>query len=102
MKLTRRELLPVAGASLLAGYAALSGRKNAPKRLPGRSAVAVLKASSYSDDLASRMTEGIRQCGLDVRGKKVFLKPNLVEFDPATCIHTEVSVVAAADRKSVV
>ena len=96
MKITRRELLPVAGAGLLAGYAAWSGRKSVPRRLPGRSAVAVVKAASYSDDLVARMREGIRQCGLDVRGKKILLKPNLVEFDPATCINTEVSVVAAA------
>jgi uncharacterized protein (DUF362 family) len=58
--------------------------------------VAVVKASSYSDDLAQRMIAGIRECGLEVRGLKVLLKPNLVEFDPATCINTEVSVVAAA------
>src|SRR5207247_2309350 len=43
-----------------------------------------------------RMIEGIRECGLDVRGQKVLLKPNLVEFDPATCINTNVAVVAAA------
>src|ERR1051325_9664638 len=42
------------------------------------------------------MLDGIRECGLDVQGKRVLLKPNLVEFDPATCINTEVSVVAAA------
>jgi uncharacterized protein (DUF362 family) len=42
------------------------------------------------------MREGIAECGLDVRGLRVLLKPNLVEFDPATCINTDVSVVAAA------
>jgi uncharacterized protein (DUF362 family) len=31
-----------------------------------------------------------------VRGQRVLLKPNLVEFDPKTCINTDVSVVAAA------
>ena len=43
-----------------------------------------------------RMREGIRECGLDVRGKTVLLKPNFVEFDPNTCINTDVAVVAAA------
>jgi len=38
----------------------------------------------------------VRECGLDVRDQKVLLKPNLVEFDPNTCINTDVSVVAAA------
>ena len=31
-----------------------------------------------------------------VRGKRVLLKPNLVEFDPNTCINTNVAVIAAA------
>ncbi len=42
------------------------------------------------------MLEGVRQCGLDVRGLRVLLKPNMVEFDPATCINTDVAMVAAA------
>jgi len=58
--------------------------------------VAIVKASSYSEDLVKRMLEGIRACGLDVRGLRVLLKPNLVEFDPATCINTNVAMVAAA------
>ena len=41
-------------------------------------------------------SKGIRQCGLDVRGKRVLLKPNLVEFDPATVINTDAAVIAAA------
>ena len=58
--------------------------------------MAIIRARSYSDDLVSRMLEGIRQCGLDVRGKRVLLKPNLVEFDPATVINTNAGVIAAA------
>jgi len=96
MKLKRRDFFPLAGAGLLAGYAGWQGvrsRRNAPA---GPSPVAVVKASSYSDDLAQRILRGVRECGLDVRGQKVLLKPNLVEFDPNTCINTDVSVVAAA------
>jgi uncharacterized protein (DUF362 family) len=91
----RREFLAVAGASLVAGYAGLKGAKIRPRPIPSP-AVAIVKAASYSDDLVKRMLEGVRACGLDVRGLRVLLKPNLVEFDPATCINTEVSVVAAA------
>jgi uncharacterized protein (DUF362 family) len=36
------------------------------------------------------------QCGLDVRGQRVLLKPNLVEFDSKTCVNTDVAVVAAS------
>lgn len=96
MKLTRRDFIPVAGVGLLGGYAAWDAKKQTLHRVAGTSAVAVVKASSYSDDLAGRMLEGIRECGLDVRGKKVLLKPNLVEFDPNTCINTNVAVIAAA------
>jgi uncharacterized protein (DUF362 family) len=95
-RFTRRDFIPLAGAGLIAGYAGWQAKKSRPQRLPGPSPVAVVKASSYSDDLVSRMVEGIRECGLDVRGRKVLLKPNLVEFDPATCINTNVAVVAAA------
>jgi uncharacterized protein (DUF362 family) len=93
---TRRDFFPIAGASLLSGYAGFAGAKPRPRRLLGSSAVAIVKAASYSDDLVGRMLEGIRACGLDVRGRRVLLKPNLVEFDPHTSINTEVSVVAAA------
>jgi uncharacterized protein (DUF362 family) len=97
MKITRRGLLAGAGAGALAGYAAWEGRKEQPRAVPLRkSAVAIVKAPSYSGDLAKRMLEGARECGLDVRGKKVLLKPNMVEFDAATCINTDVRVVAAA------
>ena len=96
MNISRRNFFPIAGASLLAGYAGWQGNRKSARHGAGSSAVAVVKASSYSDDLVKRMLEGIRQCGLDVRGQRVLLKPNLVEFDPATCINTEVSVVAAA------
>ena len=33
---------------------------------------------------------------MDVAGKSVLLKPNFVEFDPNTCINTDVAVVATA------
>jgi uncharacterized protein (DUF362 family) len=96
VNVTRRELISIAGASALAGYAGLEGGKPKPKSNLGRSAVTIVKAASYSDDLASRILEGVRACRLDVTGLKILLKPNLVEFDPATCINTNVAVIAAA------
>jgi uncharacterized protein (DUF362 family) len=96
MNISRRDFFPAAGASLLAGYAGFAGAKTRPRRILSTSAVTIVKAPSYSADLASRMLEGVRACGLDVRGQRVLLKPNLVEFDPLTCINTDVSIVAAA------
>jgi uncharacterized protein (DUF362 family) len=96
MSPNRREFLAVAGASVFAGYAGFAGAPPKPHPLKSTSSVSVIKAKSYTDDLVSRILEGVKQSGLDVRGKRVLLKPNLVEFDPNTCINTDVSVVAAA------
>lgn len=91
-KLSRREFLPAAGAAFAAGC----GSSKTPQPFAGKSAVAVVKAVSYSVDLASRIHAGIRALKLDVKGKSVLLKPNLVEFDRSTAINTDVSVIAAA------
>jgi uncharacterized protein (DUF362 family) len=96
MSPNRREFLAVAGASVFAGYAGFMGATPTRRAEQKSSPVSVIKAKSYSDDLVSRILEGVKQCGLDVRGQRVLLKPNLVEFDPKTCINTDVSVVAAA------
>jgi len=98
----RREFLAMGAAALVAGYAGFSGgreskQKPAPLPLASQtSAVTVVKAASYSHDLADAMLRGILECGLDVTGKSVLLKPNFVEFDPRTCINTDVAVVATA------
>jgi uncharacterized protein (DUF362 family) len=63
---------------------------------PGQSAVAILKAASYSADLLDLMRRGAALCGLDAKGKRVLLKPNLVEFASTTAINTHVAVIAAA------
>jgi uncharacterized protein (DUF362 family) len=96
--MTRRKF---AGLSAAAVVGTVTGMKlQKPPKLPdgpaGKSAVAIIRARSYSDDLVSRMLQGIRECGLDVRGKRVLLKPNLVEFDAATVINTDAAVIVAA------
>jgi uncharacterized protein (DUF362 family) len=96
MKISRRNFFPVAAVGAMAGYAGWEGLRSRRQQSSGPSPVVVLKASSYSADLAQSILRGVRECGLDVRDKKVLLKPNLVEFDAATCINTDVSVVAAA------
>src|SRR6266481_7896576 len=96
--MTRRQVIPLIGIAATASYASMKLQK--PPKLSGgpagNSAVAIVRARSYSEDLVSRMLEGVRQVGLDVRGKRVLLKPNLVEFDSATVINTDASVIAAA------
>jgi uncharacterized protein (DUF362 family) len=96
MKLKRRDWMLVAGAGALAGtagYEKLTERRPTPR---AKSPVAIVKASSYSVELAAKILEGVQACGLDVRGKRILLKPNMVEFDRSTAINTDVSVLAAA------
>ena len=96
--MTRRKFIPLAGAATLGTYAAM--KLQGPPKLSdgpaGSSAVFIQRARSYSEDLVSRMLEGIQQCRLDPRGKRVLLKPNLVEFDSATVVNTDAAVIAAA------
>ena len=93
----RRDFLK---ASLLTG-AALSGcarreLETPPDRRPERSRVAVLAASSYEGDLADLLRRGLAPFAPRVRGQRVVLKPNYVEFDPRGVINTHPRMVEAA------
>lgn len=73
-------------------------RQEMPVEQPGgaRSVVTIVKTATYTEDLVRPLLDGVRACGLDVRGKTVLLKPNLVEFDHLTAINTDAAVVNAA------
>jgi uncharacterized protein (DUF362 family) len=62
---------------------------------PGRSRVAVMKASSYDVGLEAIVIDGLQAVGADVAGKTVVLKPNFVEYDPGAAINTDPRLVAA-------
>ena len=61
-----------------------------------RSRVAILQANSYRAALKDTIIRGIRVFNLDVKGKRIILKPNLVEFDPNAVINTHPAVIEAA------
>jgi uncharacterized protein (DUF362 family) len=69
---------------------------SAAYRKPERSHVAVLKAERYDATLTDVILQGLKLCRLDVQGKTVVLKPNLVEYDPRGVINTHPAVIAAA------
>jgi uncharacterized protein (DUF362 family) len=96
MMFKRRDVIPLAGVGAAVAYASLREGEKPKIRSLKPSAVAIVKASNYEADLTGQIALGIAECGLDVRGKRVLLKPNLVEFDSATCINTDARVVAAA------
>jgi uncharacterized protein (DUF362 family) len=91
LTLSRREFVPAA-LTLSA-----CGGDDGPRFYEGpASPVFVARAASYAAPLAGLIEQGIAACGLAVKGLHVLLKPNLVEFDGATCINTHVAMVAAA------
>jgi len=49
---------------------------------PNRSRVAILHADQYSDKLDELVYDGLRLFNLNVRGKSILLKPNIVEYHP--------------------
>ena len=77
----RRNLLVAAGAACTAGLAAVrigksTSRNELVDQRGAKSPVAVMKAGNYTVDLAQLIREGIAACGLQVKGKRVLLKPN--------------------------
>ena len=99
--LDRRRFVKLAAAGSVGALAA--GCKREPSRwdsrsfdLPLSSRTAILPQADYGDVLADTVQRGIRMFDLDVRGRKVLLKPNLVEFDPDGVINTHPALVAAA------
>jgi uncharacterized protein (DUF362 family) len=97
--ISRRDLLkalPVAAA--WAGLASCSRPpyNRADFALPARSSVALLPAPTYDVDFADVIARGLRQLSVDVAGRSVLLKPNLVEYAPGTAINTHPLVVAGA------
>lgn len=98
MKLERRTFL--AGSVGLAAGGAMTALLLKPKykivRKPPESRVAILHTDSYTQQLEKLLQRGLDLFGLDVRGKSVLLKPNLVDFIEGNHINTHPLLVAAA------
>jgi uncharacterized protein (DUF362 family) len=96
-RLSRRHFLGALSVPLLAS--ACGPRLPYDRRLfkvPAESAVALLHAESYQVDFAELIGRGLTELAVDVRGRRVFLKPNMVEYEPGTAINTHPLVVAGA------
>ena len=61
-----------------------------------RSRVAILHAQRYSQELAQILWAGLRLFPIDILGKRVVLKPNLVDYAPGDAINTHPLLVLAA------
>jgi uncharacterized protein (DUF362 family) len=53
-------------------------------------------ASDYAVDFADLIYRGFRELGVSLTGRRVLLKPNMVEYEPGTAINTHPHVVAGA------
>lgn len=96
-KVTRRDFL----SAMPIAVAVASACRRPPYRardfhLPAHSPVGLFSASNYSVDFADVIYRGLQIVGPPVRGLRVFLKPNLVEYEAGTVINTNALVVAGA------
>lgn len=98
--LDRREFLKLGAA---AGLSTLLASCNTKERWTGHayrktatSRVAILQAGGYEENLVEKVKDGIKAFNLPVTGKRVLLKPNLVEYEKDTVINTHPALVGAA------
>jgi uncharacterized protein (DUF362 family) len=87
--ITRREALAAAAGCLtLTRCSLVSGHQSLPR-------VSIARAS-YAQGIYDTVRRLLVEHRVDVRGKRVVIKPNLVEFDPGTTINTHPMLVHAA------
>jgi uncharacterized protein (DUF362 family) len=95
--LSRRDLLKaLPAAALLASCSRTPPYRRSDFPLDPRATVGLFPASSYDVDFADLILRGLTDLRIDVRGRSVLLKPNLVEYAPGTVINTHPLVVAGA------
>jgi len=87
--ITRRDLLALSAGSLaLTRCSLMSGRQPQPR-------VSIVRAG-YTQSIYDTVRRLLVEHRVDVRGKRVVIKPNLVEFDRGTTINTHPMLVHAA------
>src|SRR5258707_7833816 len=87
--ITRRDFLATSAGSLaLTRCSLVKGREP-------QSRVSIVRAA-YTQAIYDTVRRLLVEHRVDVRGKRVVIKPNLVEFDPGTTINTHPMLVHAA------
>jgi uncharacterized protein (DUF362 family) len=87
--MTRREVLAAAAGCMTLTRCSFLGERRALPR------VSIVRAE-YTQGLYDTVRRLLVEHGVNVRGKRVVIKPNLVEFDPGTTINTHPMLVHAA------
>src|SRR5438093_8132848 len=83
----------VAGSALTVRF---QRRKYFRDLRPKRSRIAILHADRYSDKLDELVYHGLHLFNLNIRGKSVLLKPNIVEYLPGKPVNTDAQLIGAA------
>jgi uncharacterized protein (DUF362 family) len=99
MKLDRRRFVVSAAGLAVGGMTTarlLSEEMLLSDRRPRRSPVAVVSAEKYSESLEDVLLSSLREFHLNLRGKSVLLKPNLVEYIAGVEVNTKPVLVGVA------
>jgi uncharacterized protein (DUF362 family) len=96
MDLTRRDFIAAMSVSVFAAACRPKPYDAGLFQIPASSPVGLFAAPSYDIDFSDLIGRGLRELAVDVRGRRVFLKPNMVEYEPGTAINTDPRVVIGA------
>ena len=100
--MTRRKFALLSGAAVVGGYGGIKLQKTAEAAEAFRWAGGKIGRRDYPGALLFRRpgraacSKASGNAAWTCAAKRVLLKPNLVEFDPATVINTNAAVIAAA------
>jgi len=96
----RRQFIKVSGIAslypLMVGCDSSRRWEGEAYRKKAVSQVAIIHAEIYNGRLRDSLVAGLKLFRLSIVGKRVVLKPNLVEFDPKGLINTHPAVIAGA------
>ena len=93
---SRRRFLGALIAPIAFGACRSRPYRAADFTVPERSAVCLSPAADYGVDFADVIGRALGELGVDLRGRRVLLKPNLVEYDEGSATNTHPAVVAGA------
>ena len=93
---SRRRFLGALIAPIAFGACRSRPYRAADFTVPERSAVCLSPAADYGVDFADVIGRALGELGVDLRGRRVLLKPNLVEYDDGSATNTHPAVVAGA------
>jgi uncharacterized protein (DUF362 family) len=95
-EVSRRAFLATIPAVLAASGCRAPSYSPSDFGVAARSSVALLPTPSYDAGMSEIILRGLQELRPPVRGCRVFLKPNLVEYESGTAINTHPAVVVGA------